>query len=378
MATVEKQSVRNEFDRLKADFDRLVEKGKITPEAHTLFQGLMMLFELIVSIFLEKKTKKTKKNSSKPSSQTDKDDSASGQTGGTGKGNQPTSSQATNTRTVTTTTIVKVETCQDCGESLKDVPCQCYERRTRIDIIFEKTVEHFDAEVKQCPTCHAETKGKHPADLHGKIQYGPGIKAHAVDLLTTQMVSVNRIQKMFKTLIGVNISEATLLSYVIRLHGSLNRWEQSTKEQLLKSPCLHTDETSIRVNGKNHWIHVYSSGDLTLKCLHRKRGTEAMNAINIIPRYGGVLVHDCWSSYFSYEHSKHGLCGSHLLGELTFIVDSNGYRCAKNMKQLLQEACREVSRSKEKCLSAKAYTRLQRRYRNLLTRGEKELPEIPC
>ncbi|MCP4749088.1 MAG: transposase, partial [Desulfobacteraceae bacterium] len=45
--------------------------------------------------------------------------------------------------------------------------------------------------------------------------------------------------------------------------------------------------------------------------------------LDIIPRYGGVIIHDCWASYLSYDHCGHGLCGSHLLRELTFIIDSN-------------------------------------------------------
>ena len=83
-------------------------------------------------------------------------------------------------------------------------------------------------------------------------------------------------------------------------------------------PSLHVDETSLRVDRKNHWIHVYSAGDITLKRLHPKRGLEAIEDIGIIPRYGGVVIHDCWQSYLSYEHCGHGLCGSHLLRELTF------------------------------------------------------------
>lgn len=103
-----------------------------------------------------------------------------------------------------------------------------------------------------------------------------------------------------------------------------------------------------------------------------------MNDISIIPQYGGTVVHDCWSSYLSYENCAHGLCGSHLLRELTFIHESNAYVWAINMKKLLQEACKMVSRSKKKKLTKRQYARLQRRYRNLLTRGEKELPEIPA
>ena len=89
---------------------------------------------------------------------------------------------------------------------------------------------------------------------------------------------------------------------------------------------------------------MYSSGDITLKKLHQKRGKKAIEDINIIPRYGGTIIHDCWASYLSYMHCGHGLCGSHLLRELTFIIDSNGYLWAIKIKKLLQEACKKVAK----------------------------------
>ncbi len=46
------------------------------------------------------------------------------------------------------------------------------------------------------------------------------------------------------------------------------------------------------------------------------------------------------------------------------------------MKKLLQETCHRVAKRNEKCLTAKEYADLQKRYRNILTRGGKELPEI--
>ncbi|GJL72274.1 MAG: hypothetical protein NMNS01_14730 [Nitrosomonas sp.] len=71
------------------------------------------------------------------------------------------------------------------------------------------------------------------------------------------------------------------------------------------------------------------------------------------------------------------MCGSHLLRELTFIVDTNGYAWAHNMKRLLQETCKEIFNSTKKRLGDKALANLQKHYRNILTRGEKELPVIP-
>jgi hypothetical protein len=102
-----------------------------------------------------------------------------------------------------------------------------------------------------------------------------------------------------------------------------------------------------------------------------------MEAFGVIPRYGGVLIHDCWSSYLAYAHCDHGLCGSHLLRELTFVVDAHGYAWAANVKALLQQTCARISRRKRKTLTRREYQNLQKRYRNLLTRGAKELPPIP-
>lgn len=49
---------------------------------------------------------------------------------------------AGNTRTVETVTVIPVLACDRCGKDLSGFACECIERRTKIDIIFEKTVEH--------------------------------------------------------------------------------------------------------------------------------------------------------------------------------------------------------------------------------------------
>ena len=377
MPTINKTSLRDEFGALKAEFEQLSATGKMPAESRALFKAMLMLFEVLMAVFMEKRTPKDSTNSSKPSSQTDKDDSATPQPGSKGKGNRQNNEGAANTRTVETTQVAQVNACETCGEDLSEVLSQAHERRTKIDIIFEKVVCHIDAEIKTCPQCDNQTKGRFPADMPGPLQYGAGIKAYILHLLIAQMVALNRIQKSIKALIGIVISEATILKYVTQLYLALEAWEQAATEQLLSQPSMNADETSLRVDRKNYWIHVYSSGEITLKYLHRKRGCEAIEEIGIIPRYGGVVVHDCWASYLTYAHCGHGLCGSHLLRELKFIVDSNGYVWAANIKALLQETCARVSKRKTKKLTRAEYKTLQRRYRNILTRGGKELPPIP-
>ncbi len=59
------------------------------------------------------------------------------------------------------------------------------------------------------------------------------------------------------------------------------------------------------------------------------------------------------------------------------MVETNGYRWAGNMKRLLKQTCARVAESPAKCLSDDEYKNFQKRYRNILTRGEKEPPPIP-
>jgi len=142
MASVNKQSLREEFDTLKAEFERLTANGRMAAESRALFQAMLMLFEVLMAVFMEKRTAKDNRNSSLPSSQTAKEDNTATQPGAKGKGKSQNDALSGNTRTVEGVQIAPVNQCGTCGEDLSDTPCQGHERRTRIDIIFEKVVSH--------------------------------------------------------------------------------------------------------------------------------------------------------------------------------------------------------------------------------------------
>ena len=377
MATVNKASLRSEFDALNARFESLCAEGKMSPESRALVDAQLMLFKVLMAVFMEKHTPKSPANSGLPPSQSPDDATARSRPGAKGKGPASNEARAANTRTRTYVTELRVSACARCGEDLTDTACTGHERRTLVDIVFEKVVRHADADIKHCPRCHAETRAPFPDTMPGPLQYGPGIKAYVVHLLVAQMLSLKRVAHSMHALIGQRLSEATLLGYIAQLHHALAEWERHAIERLLLAPAMHVDETSLRVDRNNHWIHVYSAGALTVKRLHPKRGCEAIEAIGIIPRYGGVAVHDCWASYLSYAHCDHGLCGAHLLRELTFIVDAHDYAWAKRMKRLLVHTCHAVAQRDDKTLSETEYKAVQKRYRTILTRGERELPPIP-
>ena len=50
--------LEDEFDKIKAGFQEQVEAGKVSPETATLFNALIFLVNIILSIFMEKMTKR--------------------------------------------------------------------------------------------------------------------------------------------------------------------------------------------------------------------------------------------------------------------------------------------------------------------------------
>ena len=369
-------SLRDEFEACQTSFQDLCQKGKVSPECEVLFKGMLLLMRLMLTVFMEKTTRKGSKNSSLPPSQTDKDETAQ-RAGKSGKGAKQNLQTGAGLRKTTLEETATVEACDACGADLSDVDPVDRERRTLYDIVFEVVERRVDAEVKECPECRARTKGQFPDTMPGPLQYGAGLQAFVVNLLVAHMLSLRRAVALVQAISGLRLSEATCLGYVRRLHDALASWQDAAIAHLLERPALHADETGLRVDGKTQWLHVVTDGSLTLKFLHRKRGKEAIEEIGIIPRYTGTLVHDCWAAYLAYDQCSHQLCGSHLLRELTFIVDSNGFRWARLMKSLLREVCHRVNRSDTKTLAEAQRLAVRKRYRTILTQGARELPDIP-
>ena len=196
MATVDRQSLREEFERLKAQFEHLsATDNKMSAETRTLINALLMLLKVLMAIFMEKTTGKGRRHSSLPPSQTSKDETAATRPGGKSKGQEQNAARSRHSRTVTTTEVVAVDACANCGADLGHTPSPSRQRRTRIDILFEKVVHHVDAQVKDCPRCRQRTTGRFPADLSGPRQYGNGLKAYMMNLLIAQMVPLDRMRE---------------------------------------------------------------------------------------------------------------------------------------------------------------------------------------
>ena len=207
-----------------------------------------------------------------------------------------------------------------------------------------------------------------PGEVSAPVQYGRAFKSFLVYLHEYQMIPQDRISQFCQDLYGYQISEGTLANAREQCFDQLEDFEQALKERLSHSGVLHSDESGLRVEGKLNWVHSASTSQDTHYHIDRKRGRQGMEAAGILKSFRGTLVHDCWSSYFSWEDCRHALCNAHLLRELRFF-EEQGQSWATKMSLLLKEAYRDPG--------GQALKNWVRQYHDILKSGYAENPTEP-
>jgi transposase len=225
--------------------------------------------------------------------------------------------------------------CAGCQASLDAVEASGYERRQVVDLPpLRLEVEEHRAEVKTCAQCQQVSRGEFPAGVTNTVQYGAGLKALTVYLLTYHLVPYERTSHLLGDLFGHQPAKGTLQTAVETCAAGLVEVEAQIKAALRRATVLHNDETGVRVGGTLHWVHVASTARLTHYGVHPKRGSAAMTAIGILPGFPGISVHDGLAAYRQYP-CAHALCNAHHLRELTAIEEHDHQPWATDLKDLL-------------------------------------------
>ena len=140
---------------------------------------------------------------------------------------------------------------------------------------------------------------------------------------------------------------------------------------LRRLPVVHLDESGLRVAGRLHWLHVACTAHLTFYGVHANRGTQAMDALGVLPHCHAWLVHDHWKPYYKYD-ALHALCNQHLLRELKFLAEEHHAAWAADTSRFLLDWKDDPLRAQG--LAEEQFQKAHACYQRILRQGRRDHP----
>lgn len=268
----------------------------------------------------------------------------------------------------------QLDMCRHCGKAHFQEPLRVQARRQVFDIPQPRieVTEHL-VMTWTCCSCHLENRGEFPAGVTSQTQYGVRLQTMSVLLNNAYGIPRNKVQQIFKDLYGVTLNEGTLQSQQQSAYEALAPEEAHIKSCLNQSLVVHFDETGFYVSKERYWEHVASNERFTYLFVHRQRGAAAHeDHLSILPDFKNWAVHDCWASYFLFNLCQHGVCGSHLLRELTALIEQ-GSKWAKKCHAFLLDLYHHSGKG-QRHIPQKQQHKILLKYQSLLQQADKEEP----
>jgi transposase len=269
----------------------------------------------------------------------------------------------------------KPDLCIECGSALSTF--SYVETRQTHDIIIKKEVINHNVYSSKC-VCGCITKAN--CNVATGVSYGNEFKSFITYLSNYMLIPLDRLTELSYSIFNISLSEGSINNWQESFANNLTNYEETVKSLLLKQETLHCDESGIKVNKLNMWLHVYCNFKFTYYDVHGSRGGKAFKDIGILENYSGRLMHDCYKSYFTVaQQAVHGLCNAHLLRELRAVIEHDELAFAKNCYELLNKAHEDVKQSKLRGLSNIAKLTLgiyRKSWMKALEQGQKQVSGI--
>ncbi len=277
------------------------------------------------------------------------------------------------------TEVHPVLECQHCHADLAGVAASKVEKRQVFDLPEVKLeVTEHQGEIKTCPVCGEINRAAFPEGVTQPTQYGPRVRAQIVYLNVYHFIPLERTAEIISELYQQPVSDGTVAAAAVEVAGRVEGVNEQVKAHLVETETpVHFDETGARVNGKLEWLHSASTTQATFYAIHPKRGSEAIDDIDILPERQGWSIHDAWLPYFNYPEARHGLCNAHLVRELVFLIEHHAQAWAKDFLSLLTNMKEKVDTAKsqgQSALSTLQVTVFEQVYDLIVERGERANP----
>jgi transposase len=234
--------------------------------------------------------------------------------------------------------------CQHCGADVSQSPQFARQAYDRIEIPeIRPDVTRVTLHGGVCPCCAGRFKAEAPQGLEPGSPFGPNLRALVVYLRFTQGVGFERLSRLMRDLMGVDISEGALVNILKAARVRFTAASQAIRARLLSASAICSDETGLRVGKRSWWLWVFHHGDDAYFLTHPRRSKMA------VEQFLGAFRPDAWVSdrfgaQKGWAKKHHQICLAHLLRDTQFVIDEGDEIFAPGLRHLIGRACRIGSR----------------------------------
>jgi transposase len=214
--------------------------------------------------------------------------------------------------------------CGGCGEALGPTD----QRRVRRSQVVElpelrPVVLEVWAYAARCGACGTRTVAEVPAGFEPGRTFGPRIEALLGYLHHGHHLSHERLVALAESVFGLHISEGAIAAALARLAERAKPAAAAIREAVRASPVINSDETSVRVAGKNHWHWVFQTPTASYHVIQPSRGAEVVRAF-LGEAQPEVWGSDCYAGQLAAPAATFQLCLAHQIRDLTYVEQADG------------------------------------------------------
>jgi transposase len=188
----------------------------------------------------------------------------------------------------------------------------------------------------RCTCCGERATAPAPAGLAPGSPFGQSICALVVYLHYAHAIGFERLAALLGEIFGLAISEGAISNILARAQAPLQAAQASIACAVTASAVVCSDETSVRVRGKNWWEWVFATTQAVLHVIRPSRSKAVAHTVF------GDIKPAVWVSDMFGAQRGHGqewqVCLAHLLRDARYAIECGDIAFSVPFKWLLLRA----------------------------------------
>ena len=234
----------------------------------------------------------------------------------------------------------------------------------------------YDIKIKRIVTKHIIYPDTNKNITKYPVIYGNDIKILNC-ILGQKYMSLDGIQNFIYNTTNNNLltSKGSLYSWNKEIYNLLLDTEyKHIQKELMNALVLHVDESPIKINGEQYYLHNISDGKHTLQYVTKHRSQDDIDEFGFLKEYKGIIVHDHYKMYYNYG-TDNAECNVHVLRYLNAVSEFTNHTWSKELHDLLlnmkNKKERYIEEGKE-YLEDEEYEDFKSKYLEILSKAKEE------